>query len=504
MSQSIYEELTSKLVQISLLRSCGSVLEWDEQTMMPQNGAEHRANQSSLLAGMVHERSTDPRVGDLLNELEQSGEFSEERPESANIREARRQFDRATKLPRNLVEEISRVSTLAQHAWVEARKQSDFSHFQPWLEKTVSLKREEATAIGFADGGVPYDALLDEYEPGMSTAEVSAVFTPLRAGLVELSEAIRGSGREPDASIITRLYPIDAQRRFSRFAAEKIGFDFNSGRIDEAPHPFCSGFGPGDCRLTTRYDERHFSGAFFGTLHEAGHGMYEQGLDSSHFGTALGVSCSLGIHESQSRMWENFVGRSRAFWDHFYPSAQLEFPEALGETSVDDFHRAVNDVRSSLIRVEADEVTYNLHIMIRFELEQALVTGELTVADVPDRWNQAYRDYLGIDPPNDAEGCLQDIHWSGGMLGYFPTYALGNMYAAQLFNAARRDLGDLDAMFARGDFGPLKGWLNENVHRRGMQYSAGRLVEVVTGEQLSPEPLLAHLKSRFEPLYGLA
>ncbi|MDA1014043.1 MAG: carboxypeptidase M32 [Planctomycetota bacterium] len=504
MSQSQYEELTRQLVQISLLGSCGSVLGWDEQTMMPPKGAEHRANQSSLLAGMVHERSTDSRLGELLNDLEQSGEYADERPESANVRDARRRFDRATKLPRKLVEEMSRVSTLAQHAWVEARKKSDFSHFQPWLEKTVALKREEAAAIGFADGGVPYDALLDEYEPGMSTAEVSAVFTPLREGLVELGAAIRNSGIEPDASIITRRYPIDAQRRFSRFAAEKIGFDFEAGRIDEAPHPFCSGFGPGDCRLTTRYDEHHFSGAFFGTLHEAGHGMYEQGLDNSYYGTAMGHSCSLGIHESQSRMWENFVGRGRAFWEHFYPSAQQEFPEALGETSADEFHRAVNDVRSSLIRVEADEVTYNLHIMIRFELEQALVTGDLSVTDVPAAWNQAYRDYLGIEPPTAADGCLQDIHWSGGMLGYFPTYALGNMYAAQLFNAARRDLGDLDAMFARGEFSPLKDWLNKNVHQRGMQYSAGRLVEIVTGEQLSHEPLLAHLKSRFEPLYGLA
>jgi carboxypeptidase Taq len=367
----------------------------------------------------------------------------------------------------------------------------------------VKLKREEAHAVGYGDG-VVYDALLDDFEPGMTTAEVQAVFTPLRDELVKLVAAIRESKRQPDVSILTRRYPKEAQREFGLAAARHIGFDLQAGRLDEAPHPFCSGFGPGDCRLTTRYDEHHFPGAFFGTLHEAGHGIYEQGLDPAAFGTPMGHTCSLGIHESQSRMWENIVGRSRAFWTFLFPAAQRAFPEALSGVSLEAFHFAVNDVRPSYIRVEADEVTYNLHIMLRFELEQALVAGELKPADVPGVWNETFKRYLGLTPANDAEGCLQDIHWSGGLIGYFPTYALGNMYAAQLFRAARRHLGDLDEQFARGDFQPLKDWLNQNIHRRGKQYPANGLVERVTGERLSHAPLVAHLHARFDRLYDLS
>lgn len=499
----LYSELTTALRKIALLGSCGAVLGWDEQTYLPPQGAEHRANQLSLLAGMKHELATAPRIGELLDQLENSGQLGE--PDSAmavNVREARRQYDRATKLPQRLVEELSRVTSLAQQAWVDARKKKQFAPFLTWLEQVVTLKREEAEAIGY-DDGVPYDALLDDYEPGAKTAEVANVFAALREETVALVSAIRESGRKPDASLLTRSYPVDAQRTFGKQAAASIGFNFDAGRIDEAAHPFCSGFGPGDCRLTTRYDEHHFPGAFFGTLHEAGHGMYEQGLDAAMFGTAMGESTSLGIHESQSRMWENFVGRSRSFWSHFYPQAQNAFPEALANVQIDDFYAAINDVRPSYIRVEADEVTYNLHIMLRFELEQRLLTGELAPADVPAAWNERFTADFGIAPTDDAVGCLQDIHWSAGLFGYFPTYALGNMYAAQFFDAAQKELGDLDAQFAGGEFEPLKGWLNTNIHQRGKQYRADKLVEVVTGAPLSPQPLVAHLKAKFEPLYGL-
>eukprot|EP00913_Durusdinium_trenchii_P028380 g26608.t1 len=499
----LYAELTTALRKISLLGSCASVLGWDEQTYLPPAGAEHRANQLSLVAGMRHELATSPRIGELLSELEASGELGEDDSVMAvNVRESRRQYDRATKLPQRLVEEISRITSLAQQAWVDARKKKTFGPFLPWLEQVVALKREEAEAIGYGDG-VPYDALLDDYEPGAKTADVSAVFAALRKDTVALVTAIRESGRTPDGAILTRSYPIDAQRDFGKQAAAAIGFDFNAGRLDEAAHPFCSGFGPGDCRLTTRYDEHHFPGAFFGTLHEAGHGMYEQGLDRALYGTAMGESTSLGIHESQSRMWENCVGRSRAFWSHFYKPAQAAFPEALGEVSIDEFYGAINDVRPSFIRVEADEVTYNLHIMLRFELEQQLMTGDLAPAEVPNAWNERFTADFGITPDNDALGCLQDIHWSAGLFGYFPTYALGNMYAAQFFNAAKKELGDLDAMFARGEFAPLKEWLNTNIHKRGKQYRADKLVEVVTGEKLSHEPLVAQLRGKFEPLYSL-
>lgn len=501
--QTTYEQLLAELKDVALIGSCASVLGWDEQTYLPPAGAEHRANQMSLLAGLRHERATSKKIGDLLAELETHEQLGEpDSPIAVNVREARREYDRATKLPPRLVQEISRVTSLAQHNWVQARKEKTFATFQPWLEQILDLKREEADAIGY-DGGVRYDALLDDYEPGAKTADVAAVFQPFREATVELVTAIRESGKQPDIGILERSYPVDAQRDFGTAAAEKIGFDFNAGRLDVAAHPFCSGFGPGDCRLTTRYDEHHFPGAFFGTLHEAGHGMYEQGLNAEHWGSAMGEATSLGIHESQSRMWENFVGRSRAFWICFYPSAQQAFPEALSDVSEDEFYAAVNDVRPSYIRVEADEVTYNLHIMLRFELEQKLIGGDLPAGELPAAWNATFEDYLGITPADDAVGCLQDIHWSAGLFGYFPTYSLGNMYAAQFFNAAEKELGDLQAMFARGEFAPLKSWLNENIHRRGKQYRANRLVEVVTGESLSAEPLVDHLKTKFGELYGL-
>ncbi len=478
------------------------MLGWDEQTYLPPQGAALRADQMSLLAGLVHERTTDPRVGEWLTALEQSHEFAAGSPSAANLREARRSYDRATKIPRRLVEELSRVTTLSQQGWVEARRQKDFQAFKPWLEQVVALKREEAAALGHTSG-VPYDALLDDYEPDMSSEQVAAVFAPLRDGLVTLLREIQETGRRPPVDILTRSFPIETQQAFGRHAAESIGFDFSAGRLDEAAHPFCSGIGPGDCRLTTRYDERFFAQAFFGTLHEAGHGMYEQGLPRDAFGTAMGHSVSLGIHESQSRMWENFVGRSRSFWQHFFGPAQQAFPEALTDVSLDDFYAAVNDVRPSFIRVEADEVTYNLHIMLRFELEQPLVTGDLAVADLPAVWNETFQKYFGITPADDAVGCLQDVHWSAGLIGYFPTYALGNMYAAQLYRAAENALGDLSAQFACGEFAPLLGWLRQHVHQRGQLELAPELMQVATGESLSADPLLRHLREKFTPLYGL-
>lgn len=497
-----YDELVTRLREAATLGSCASVLGWDEQAYMPKGGAEHRANQLGMLSGMVHDKATDPRIGELLSALEESSDFDDaDSPMAANVREARRDYDRATKLPKRLVEEMSRVTSLGQQAWIEAKPKNDFASFQPWLEQIVDLKREEAEAVGYDD--VPYDALLDTYEPGASTKSVEATFAALRDELVPLVRAIAESPVEPDVSIVKRPYPTDVQRTLGLEAAAAIGFDFDRGRLDVAAHPFCSGIGPGDCRLTTRYDERFLPMAFFGTLHEAGHGIYEQGLDPDAYGTPLGEACSLGIHESQSRMWENLVGRSRAFWDHFYPRTQESLPDSLGNVPVDKFHAAVNDVRPSFIRVEADEVTYNLHIMLRFELEQPLISGDLAPADVPGAWNEKFESYLGLVPENHADGCLQDIHWSAGLIGYFPTYALGNLYGAQLFDAAETALGDLPAAFARGEFGPLKQWLNENVHRPGRRYTPTDLVERVSGKPLSHEPLMRRLHAKFDALYQL-
>jgi carboxypeptidase Taq len=519
-----YDELIRRSRELATLASCSAVLGWDEQTYMPARGAVHRGNQMALLAGLQHERATDPRIGDLLAAVEGSPlADGPDSIESTNVRELRRSYDRRVRLPRALVEELARTTSMAQSEWVAARAASDFARFRPWLEKIVKLKREESACLAgrtATDGpaGSAYDPLLDEYEPGARSADLAVLFDALRRELTPLVAAIgeavarragSGTGSSPSSSadgagaILKRSYPRERQRIFGEAVAAAVGFDFRRGRLDVTAHPFCTGIGPGDCRITTRFDEHEFSDAFFGILHEVGHGLYEQGLDESHHGTPMGEAVSLGVHESQSRLWENLVGRGRAFWAYWLPMARRIFHEALADVSLEPFHAAVNHVAPSLIRVRADEATYNLHIIVRFELEQALLAGDLEVADLPGAWNQKYREYLGVTPSNDAEGCLQDIHWSAGLVGYFPTYTLGNVYAAQFFAAARAELGDLDAAFARGDFGGLLGWLREKVHRQGQRYRAADLVERVTGSRPDHRPLIDGLRRKYAELYGL-
>ncbi len=501
-AQTVYDQLVRHSREAAILTSVESLLSWDERTMMPAAAGEYRAEQMTLLAGLIHERRTDHRIGDWLAELLDSPLAAD--PHSATgatIRELKRQYDKKVKLPQTLVEELTRTSVLGQQAWVTARANNDFASFKPLLEKTFRLKREQAQAVGYPE--LPYDALLDDFEPGALTSEVSKVLSALRERLVPLVADIAASGRQANIELLTRQYPLSAQKEFGEGAAAAIGFEFGRGRLDITAHPFCTGLGPHDCRITTRYDERHFPGAFFGILHEAGHGIYDQGLVPDQFGLPVGEAVSLGIHESQSRMWENLVGRSRAFWEYLYPEARTAFPAALGDVPLDDFFFAVNDVRPSLIRVEADEATYNLHILIRFELEQALLGDELKVTDLPGVWNEKYRHYLGITPPNDAEGVLQDIHWAAGLVGYFPTYSLGNLYASQFFEQADRDLGGLQQQFARGEFKPLREWLREKIHLHGSCYTAPELVQQVTGRPLSHEPLMRHLYGKFGPLYGV-
>ena len=503
-SQNLYHELLELTGRAALLESTGAVLSWDRETYMPDKGAVHRASQLSQLSGIHHQFATDPRIGELLDVLQDSELNNSPEDDSAvNLRELRRRYDRQRRLPQSLVEEIARVTALAQHHWSTARQADDYHTFAPWLNDVVRLKREQATALGFPENGELYDALLEEYEPQSTSKQVSGVFEQLRTQLLPLLDSIRGSQRRPDESILVREYPIQQQEQFGRLAARAIGFDFRAGRLDIAAHPFCSGTGPGDCRMTTRYDPRFFSGSFFGTLHETGHGLYEQGLPSQAFGTPLGQAVSLGIHESQSRLWENFVGRSRAFWQYFFPKAQELFPNSLKQTSLDEFVFAINDVRPSLIRVEADEVTYNLHVMLRFDIERDLISGNLMVNDLPGAWNERFEHDFGVTPDSDADGCMQDIHWSAGLFGYFPTYTLGNMYAAQFFEAANTQLGDLNTHFAMGQFEPLLEWLREQIHHQGQRLAACRLVENVSGHPLSDGPLIRHLHDRFLPLYGI-
>jgi len=499
----LYEQLCEHARETARWGAIAHLLQWDERTMMPSADAENRAEELTLLSAHIHARKTDPRLGELIERLEDSPLAADPLSDTGvTIRRQRRDRDRAMKLPAGLVEELSRTSVLGQQCWQQAREDDDFAAFQPVLEKTLRLKREEAEALGYEDQ--PYDALLDEFEPDAKTTEVAGVLRELRRELIPLVSALAASDRRPPSEILSRHYPRAAQEAFGREVAAAIGFDFQRGRLDVTAHPFCSGVGPNDCRITTRYDERAPGSALFGTLHEAGHGIYEQGLRADQWGLPLGQDVSLGIHESQSRLWENMVGRSRAFWEHFYPRAQgHHFPESLTGVPLDDFFFAVNEAKPTLIRVEADEVTYNLHILIRFELELELLEDRLPVAELPAAWNAKYRDYLGIEPPNNAQGVLQDVHWSGGAIGYFPTYSLGNLYAAHWFQAAADALGDLDEQFARGEFTPLRDWLRENIHRQGRRFSATELLQHVTGESLSSEPLMAHLRSKYGLLYQL-
>ena len=497
-----YEEICRHARRTAALASVEELLGWDERTQLPPAGGEHRAEQSTLLAGLIHQRWTDPAFGEQLGQLSESPLAADAHSDAGVVvRRLKRQRDKRVRLPQTLVEELARTAVLGQQAWQEAREKDDFPLFRPLLEKTIELKRAQAEALGYPQ--CPYDALLDDYEPEELTANLARVLAGLREKLVPLVAEIQQSGRRPNTAVLERTFPIDVQERLGREAATAIGFDFSRGRLDVTIHPFCAGLGPNDCRITTRYDERFFNAAFFGILHEAGHGLYEQGLPTEHYGLPLGEAISLGIHESQSRLWENLVGRSRAFWTHFYSRAQASFPAALGDVSCDEFYFAINDVRPSLVRVEADEATYNLHILIRFELERALMDGDLAAADAPGAWREKYRQYLGVIPPDDRSGVLQDVHWSAGLIGYFPTYSLGNLYAAQFFAQAKADVVDLEGAVARGDFQPLLAWLREKIHRHGQRWSAAELVERVTGRPLSAEPLVAHLRAKLGPLYGL-
>lgn len=463
---------------------------------MPRGGVKHRGEQMALLAGLVHDRATDPRVAELLSQVEASSLVGNaESPEAVNAREIRRDFDRETRLPRRLVEEMARVSAMSSQAWSEARDADQFETFAPWLDQTFALAREKADAIGYK--GVRYDALLDDYEPGMTTEQLSSLFAQLGPQLVPLVESLRDRPPSTSARTIERELPVERQRAFAEDIAAKLGFDLESGRFDLGPHPFCTHIGPGDVRIASRYQPRNFANGFLGVMHETGHALYEQGLDPAHYGTPMGDAVSLGIHESQSRMWENLVGRSHGFWVYVYPQLQAAFEDELRDVSLEAFRATMNQVAPGLIRVEADEVTYNLHIVVRFELERALLDGDLRAADVPGAWAERYQRYLGVTPDNDRNGCLQDIHWSEGLIGYFPTYTLGNVYAAQLFDAAERAIGPLDQAFAAGDFRTLRNWLGENVHRHGKRYSPVALIEKATGNPPDPSAMIASLSHRY-------
>jgi carboxypeptidase Taq len=501
--QTAYAELRTRLREIATLASASATLSWDQETMMPPRAGPLRAEQLALLAGLVHERATDPGLGELIERCEGDAALQADEAARASLREIRRDWERATRLPGALVREITETGSLAMEAWKEARAASDFAAFAPWLRKTVELARGKAEHLRVDSGAELYDALLDPFEPGMTAARLESVFAALRTGLAPLIRAA-AEAEQPDDAPARVTTPVERQQAFNRGIAAAIGFDFDAGRLDSSAHPFCEGAGPGDTRLTTRYRPDGWMDALSSTLHEAGHGLYEQGLPKGErWGEPLAESASLGMHESQSRMWENMVGRSEPFWRWALPRARAELGPALDGFGAENLFRAVNAVRPHLIRVESDEATYNLHIMLRFDLERALLRGDLAVGDLPGAWNERVRSDLGLQVPDDARGALQDVHWSMGAIGYFPTYTLGNLYAAQLWEAIRRDLPELDAQTERGEFAPLLEWLRREVHAHGRRFPAEELCRRAAGGELRPEPLLRYLEEKIRTVYRL-
>ncbi len=507
-----YVELAGLAREAAVLGSAANTLAWDQETMMPPAAAPLRADQLSALSAIVHERWTSPRIGELLSACADEAALRDDPDASANIREWKRDYDRARKVPTALVAEFAKTTSEAMEAWKHARASSKYTDFAPWLEKVVTLCKRKAECWGPpsapAGGGKTtlYDALLDEFEPGMTEAQIEALFNPLRTRLTPLIASIaQAVAKKPvDESIHAVRVPLEQQKAFNGMVAMRLGFDTTGGRLDESAHPFSDGAGPGDTRMTTRYRHDHFMDALSSTLHETGHSLYEQGLDKwNRFGQPLAQAASLGIHESQSRMWENFVGRSRAFWEWALPEAKKVFAPALDKHSVEQAHRAANSVKPNFIRVDSDEATYNLHIMLRFDLERALFTGDLSVRDLPGAWNERIKKDLGLEVKEDRLGCLQDVHWSMGAIGYFPTYTLGNLYAGQMWGRITRDLPDLEIDVARGNFAPLLGWLREHVHTPGRRWSAPELCKRITGSALSHEPLMEVLDGKLKPLYGV-
>jgi carboxypeptidase Taq len=494
-----YSPFEARMHELYDLGGVAGLVGWDQQVMMPPKAAALRANQSAALAALLHERIVDPAFGEAIDEAESTPDLGP--AQAASLREARRARDRSVRLPASLVRELAVAQAEGFEIWKHARPARDFAMFRPALERLVSLKQQEADAIGHE--GERYDALLDEYEPGMRLARLEPLLHRLRDALVPLVGAVAERPR-PDVSFMAREFPAAAQIEFSERVIRDLGFDLQAGRQDASAHPFTSGTGPTDVRLTTRIVHGDPRGSLMASIHEAGHGLYEQGIvGRSIERTFAGMAPSLGLHESQSRLWENQVGRSREFWEHYYPDYRKTFPDALADVELEQWLRAINLVEPSLIRVEADELTYNLHILIRFELEVALMRGTLSVADLPAAWNDAYRSTLQVDVTHDGDGVLQDVHWSGGSFGYFPTYTLGNLYSAQLMEAADRDLGGVSAQIGRGEFAPLLGWLREHIHHHGSLEPAEEIARGATGKSLEPDNLIAYLQDKYGTLYDL-
>ncbi|MBK9123372.1 MAG: carboxypeptidase M32 [Chloroflexi bacterium] len=495
-------KLKSHLQQVTDLYNAAAVLYWDLEVMMPEGGASPRARQLSTLSRIAHQMATSDELGRLIEAGEREVAGADyDSDDAALLRVARFDFDEATRLPTEFVAEFTKLTAESHEVWAQARAESDFSRFEPYLERILEMVVRRAEYLGYTDH--PYDALINSYERGMTTAEVKRIFDSHKPALIDLIAQIsKVEGRVSNAPV-HQHFDTDKQREFALWVVEQFGFDFKRGRQDVSVHPFCTNFSRYDVRLTTRFHDDFLNPALFGLMHETGHGLYEQGSAPEIDGLPLAGGTSLGVHESQSRMWENIVGRSKPFWSWAYPRLQQTFPAQLGSVSLDDFWRAVNTVERQFIRVEADEATYNLHIMLRFELECDMVSGKVAVKDLPREWNERFEAYLGVTPPNDKVGVLQDVHWSGGMIGYFPTYALGNLLSVQYFNAALKQHPNLRDEFAQGKFDTLRNWLVENIHRHGRKFTSQELTERIAGGPIDPAPYVEYLQNKYGDVYGL-
>jgi carboxypeptidase Taq len=493
-------QLKSLLAEIMDLKRVANLLDWDQQTCMPPGGAKERGEQLGTIHRLVHIKLTSDEMGKVLSELKPMvAGLDPDSDEARLVKVTTREYEKRTRVPAELIGELSELSAVAHQAWEQARAEDNFPKFQPYLEKIVELRQRYAAC--FAPYEHVYDPLLAEFEPGMKTSEVQEIFSALRPQQVALIKEIT-SRPQVDDSALHQDFDGKRQWDFGVEVITKFGYDWQRGRQDKATHPFTTNFGIGDVRITTRILPDYAGSALFSTMHESGHGMYEQGIAPAYGRTLLGETFSLALHESQSRMWENLVGRSKPFWQHFYPRLQEYFPSQLGNVSLDTFYKGINKVEPSLIRVEADEATYNLHIMLRLELEIALISGELEVKDLPEAWNSRMQDYLGRTPPDNATGVLQDVHWAHGYIGYFSTYALGNLISTQLWECIHADIPDLENQIREGKFDQLLGWVREKIHRHGSKYDVQELVKQVTGSKIDFSPYIRYLTDKYSNIYG--
>lgn len=490
---------------VKKMKSYGEALDvmyWDLRTGAPKKGVETRSEAIGELSADVFNMSVSEEMERYLNALSQPELFGQlGEVDRKLVEEGRKELDRSRKIPPDKYKAYVVLTSQAESVWEEAKEKADFASFQPYLERIVETTREFISLWGYE--GHPYNTLLDLYEPGMTVEKLDALFADVRRQLVPLATAIQQSPHTPETAFLKQAFGVEEQKRFSRYILGELGYDFEAGRLDESVHPFATGINPGDVRITTRYLPDDVTSALFGTIHECGHALYEQNLSPELIGTTLCTGTSMGIHESQSRFWENMIGRSEPFWGRYYAKLQELYPEQLGAVPLESFYRAINTVQPSLIRIEADELTYNLHIMIRYEIEKALFDGSLSVAELPAYWNAKYKEYLGVEPSHDGEGVLQDVHWSGGAFGYFPSYSLGNMYAAQFAQTIERELGSLSELTAEGRFAELKAWLVEKIYRYGKLQTPQEIVSRVTGEPLNPRYLIDYLTAKYSAIYKL-